>query len=57
MISIAHWIAIRQVEAAREAGCNLGQGFYFSRAVPDYLAAMLLAQGRGEAEPSKQASA
>jgi len=48
---------IEQVEAVREAGCNLGQGFYFSRAVPDYLAAMLLAQGRGEAEPSKQASA
>jgi len=37
---------IEQVEAVREAGCSLGQGFYFSRAVPDYLAAMLLAQER-----------
>ncbi|MEO0591388.1 MAG: EAL domain-containing protein, partial [Pseudomonadota bacterium] len=28
---------IEQVQAVREAGCSLGQGFYFSRAVPDYL--------------------
>lgn len=33
---------IEQVQAVREAGCTLGQGYYFSRAVPDYLAAMLL---------------
>lgn len=46
---------IEQVETVREAGCNLGQGFYFSRPVPDYLAAMLLAQERqGE---KKRASA
>ena len=38
---------IDQVHAVREAGCTLGQGYYFSRAVPDYLAAMLLAQERG----------
>ena len=37
---------IEQVEAVRNAGCTLGQGYYFSRAVPDYLAAMLLAQER-----------
>lgn len=37
---------IEQVQAVRDAGCTLGQGFYFSRAVPDYLAAMLLAQER-----------
>ncbi|OBX20872.1 hypothetical protein A9995_02050 [Erythrobacter sp. QSSC1-22B] len=37
---------IEQVQAVRDAGCKLGQGFYFSRAVPDYLAAMLLAQER-----------
>ena len=37
-----------QVESVRAAGCTLGQGYYFSRAVPDYLAAMLLAQERGE---------
>ncbi|NQX93468.1 MAG: EAL domain-containing protein [Erythrobacter sp.] len=37
---------IEQVQAVREAGCNLGQGYYFSRAVPDYLAAMLLTQER-----------
>ncbi len=35
-----------QVNAVRAAGCTLGQGYYFSRAVPDYLAAMLLAQER-----------
>jgi len=33
-----------QVETVRDAGCTLGQGYFFSRAVPDYLAAMLLAQ-------------
>ncbi|MDJ0643721.1 MAG: EAL domain-containing protein [Erythrobacter sp.] len=37
---------IDQVKAVREAGCTLGQGFYFSRAVPDYLATMLLSQER-----------
>ncbi|MDA9918315.1 EAL domain-containing protein [Erythrobacter sp.] len=37
---------IDQVQAVRRAGCTLGQGFYFSRAVPDYLAAMLLSQER-----------
>ena len=40
--------AIEQVQVVRDAGCNLGQGFYFSRAVPHYLAAMLLAQEREE---------
>jgi len=39
---------VEQVEAVRNAGCTLGQGYYFSRAVPDYLAAMLLAQERNE---------
>jgi diguanylate cyclase (GGDEF)-like protein len=38
---------IEQVTAVRAAGCTLGQGYYFSRAVPDYLAAMLLSQERG----------
>jgi diguanylate cyclase (GGDEF)-like protein len=37
---------IEQVQAVRGAGCTLGQGYYFSRAVPDYLAAMLLSQER-----------
>jgi EAL domain-containing protein (putative c-di-GMP-specific phosphodiesterase class I) len=41
---------IEQVQAVRAAGCTLGQGYYFSRAVPDYLAAMLLSQER-EREP------
>lgn len=41
---------IEQVRTVREAGCTLGQGFYFSRAVPDYLAAMLLAQEDGETQ-------
>jgi len=42
---------VEQVEAVRAAGCTLGQGYYFSRAVPDYLAAMLLAQEREKFEP------
>jgi diguanylate cyclase (GGDEF)-like protein len=33
-----------QVLAVREAGCTLGQGWYFSRAVPDYIAAVLVTQ-------------
>jgi len=37
---------VEQVTAVRNAGCNLGQGFYFSRAVPDYMAAMLIAKER-----------
>ena len=37
---------IEQVQAVREAGCTLGQGYYFSRAVPDYQAAMLLSKER-----------
>ena len=44
---------IEQVTAVREAGCTLGQGYYFSRAVPDYLAAMLLAQERDEETPQR----
>jgi diguanylate cyclase (GGDEF)-like protein len=35
-----------QAEAVRAAGCTLGQGWFYSRAVPDYLATMLLAQDR-----------
>ncbi len=34
-----------QVRALRAAGCTLGQGYIFSRAVPDYQAALLLADG------------
>ncbi|WP_246034410.1 putative bifunctional diguanylate cyclase/phosphodiesterase [Qipengyuania marisflavi] len=40
---------IDQVRAVRDAGCTLGQGFHFSRAVPDYQAALLLAEERGTA--------
>lgn len=40
-----------QVRKVKEAGCTLGQGYYFSRAVPDYLAMMLLAQEREEGLP------
>ncbi|MEO5587296.1 MAG: EAL domain-containing protein [Novosphingobium sp.] len=47
---------IEQVQAVREAGCTLGQGYYFSRAVPDYVAAMLLAQERDTLNPRRLAS-
>lgn len=46
---------IEQVDAVKAAGCTLGQGYYFSRAVPDYLAAMLLAQERDATEPNRAA--
>ena len=46
---------IEQVDAVRRAGCTLGQGYYFSRAVPDYLAAMLLAQERQKLHPPRKA--
>ncbi len=42
---------IEQLGTVRDAGCTLGQGYYFSRAVPDYLAAMLLAQERDNLIP------
>lgn len=42
---------IEQVEGVRAAGCTLGQGYYFSRPVPDYLATMLLAQERERLTP------
>ncbi len=45
---------IEQVEAVREAGCTMGQGYYFSRAVPDYLAAMLLTKEREESTPPRR---
>lgn len=45
-----------QVSAVRKAGCNLGQGYHFSRAVPDYLAAMLLAQERDHAPRLRNAA-
>ncbi len=45
---------IEQVQSVKDAGCNLGQGYYFSRAVPDYLAAMLLTQERDQ--ESRQAT-
>ena len=44
---------IDQVRSVREAGCTLGQGYYFSRAVPDYLAAMLLAQEEEDLRPKR----
>jgi len=44
---------IEQVQAVRDAGCTLGQGYYFSRAVPDYLAAMLLSQERNGDRPKQ----
>jgi len=44
---------IEQVQVVRNAGCTLGQGYYFSRAVPDYLAAMLLSQERQGSQPGE----
>ena len=35
---------VEQVKAVRRAGCTLGQGFYYSRPVPDFMAANLLAE-------------
>jgi len=40
-----------QVAAVRAAGCTLGQGWHFSKAVPDYVAAMLLAEEEARFQP------
>jgi diguanylate cyclase (GGDEF)-like protein len=48
---------LEQVSAVREAGCTLGQGWYFSRAVPDYLASILLDQESGATETKPKANA
>ena len=40
-----------QVAAVRAAGCTLGQGWHFSKAVPDYVAAMLLAEEDTRLQP------
>ena len=46
---------LEQAQATAAAGCTLGQGYYFSRAVPDYLAAMLLAKEREDFGPAGDA--
>ncbi len=38
---------VEQVEAVREAGCTLGQGYHFSRAVPAHLALLMLEEEMG----------
>lgn len=48
---------IEQVQAVCDAGCTLGQGYHFSRAVPDYLAAMLLKEERDTGPFLRQAGA
>lgn len=47
---------IGQVQFVRQAGCTLGQGYFFSRAVPDYLAAILLAEEDEKLDCKRQAS-
>lgn len=42
---------IDQARAMVDAGCTLGQGYYFSRAVPDYMAGLLLAQEKADLPP------
>jgi diguanylate cyclase (GGDEF)-like protein len=42
---------IEQVQAVRDAGCTLGQGYYFSRAVPGHIATTLLLQERDGVDP------
>jgi diguanylate cyclase (GGDEF)-like protein len=37
---------IDQVRTVRDAGCTHGQGYHFSRAIPDYQAALMLAEER-----------
>jgi len=36
------WKTLEQVETVREAGCTLGQGYHFSRAVPEHNALIML---------------
>jgi diguanylate cyclase (GGDEF)-like protein len=57
MVIVAEGLeTVEQVEAVKQAGCTLGQGYYFSRAVPDYVAAMLLTQERDKLNPRRLAS-
>lgn len=42
-----------QVKWVKEAGCTQGQGYYFSKAVPDYQASILLAKERDDAPPAR----
>ncbi|MGD9664683.1 MAG: putative bifunctional diguanylate cyclase/phosphodiesterase, partial [Novosphingobium sp.] len=37
-----------QIKSVRSAGCTLGQGYYYSRAVPDYIATLLLKRNRDD---------
>jgi len=46
---------IEQVQFVKRAGCTLGQGYFFSRAVPDYLAAILLAEEAEQLESKRLA--
>lgn len=48
---------VGHLEMARDAGCTLGQGYHFSRAVPDYVAQMLLNQENFVTQEPKRASA
>ena len=47
---------MEQVHKVSEAGCTLGQGFYFSRAVPDHVAAHLLLEEQDALRPVRKAS-
>ena len=40
-----------QVDMVRDAGCTLGQGYYYSRALPDHMAAKLLDEERDLGRP------
>ncbi len=45
-----------QVANVRRAGCTLGQGYFFSRAVPDHLAAKLLVEEEAGDSAKRRAS-
>ncbi len=47
---------VEQVRSVRAAGCTMGQGYYFSRAVPDYLAVMLLSDEEEDLNPRRKVS-
>jgi diguanylate cyclase (GGDEF)-like protein len=47
---------VEQVRAVQSAGCTLGQGYYFSRAVPEHLATLMLARQDEAKVPRRLAS-
>jgi len=45
---------VEQVQKVKAAGCTLGQGYHYSRPVPEHIATELLARDRGTNSPARK---